>query len=1480
MKKIFTIITIFALIGAGLFFPQKSIAGAIPDPSDLAFDTADALKKAALEIPATITQTANSTKNTVRENVLNVIAIQSAKILSAKLSQATYAWVAGGFENGQQLFVNSFEGFLREAGDQAIRKGLTELMSKSHLFLDGEFDISSGGYSNLDGVSALPDWIINYLNREYNKSENIQITSSEMNRLERLIEGVGVKFHSGINGVTATSCANTVTGCIGNANLATPTTIWTANNRCEYDSNFDSVLGYPFDIVCRIRNTTYDIKIGMRDGSILYFRTTAWLKDPYTWNSGLETGPNSFTDPITGQTITLPGGPFNPTIEAFEGAPVNVASNQKGKELVSKRGTDTPAKPYKTENWDRGELNAFANQITRTTVQAYHSTLAGTVETTLKEELGPNWTRFTDDATVGFNPLAPYASFELLLQPGNNPVGTMFETGNRIAQQAEKNLEQKMIKSQSSGIIPQELCEKKGSIAYPDGTTEETCERFNILTPVTSITGQLEADLMARADAKAITEWEQIGYEAVIGIASAAMKGGIALLSQDLKNASSEVSAQIKQLGSLSSIFGGAVDDLVTDSEDSWQMIAGRNINFADLNFQINLTAREARALYNLSDELERLAGPVMVLDQECVFGPDFGWEQRLRDNFRTDSERLSQAIQAIDGSQDEPNRKERARVNLFNFMEDALEDQISWTNDAMNSAHPFQFQATNLSFVNRIPPQLGRRQSYIDSAKEKQDAVQTLSNVREILRQTPGASILLTQAPTWSDSIEESLSFTSELASTGVSREEEFSRAEISNLAGRVETIAPIDENQLNIPVVNIIKPMIRVPAQSSPYYFNIMEGVTVENGNGDPINSNMTITITRYREDGGTPDVIFQGEPEIENQQLTYNLNLGESGNPEDVEDFFDATEFDDATYKVSLGMPDGTEKVITYGFNYLISYQATDSNGNQSPEVSRWVYVDTIDEHLNKLVIYNEEFNGFVQNLVNQPANIKRQLSRAVNLYLGVENSISSEGSLRNTESSVQQVKDNYEVAYELMDQCWLELYRLDKWIPIENIPGEKSNITYPQKNPTTTTTVVRGENSETITYPALLSSQYQNVWNTFISSRNVAIRSDYRIPYITKDLPYTIERQVASSAKLRDTLKSYSRPFTSIVNVINKAIDNAQDEGLSGLFSKNEQPQSAPVFVPDFRCELGVEAVISLREICASSQSSNTNACVSNVLRAYEDLHCISKADVWPETFNSSSAYAGDPFVPRVYMRKNSNLDNTRIQDAVYPGRQQIGTFEGTHPTIADYNSGRLAPLNCLASTAPKKGSAVGSPIDNCTFNLGTMIHKVPPIEEEFLVKERPYPLTINGRSIYTTGLTENYLWTILPFRDAWANPAEFNYNLPVQFSGWYPSADAPPNQRQWISGVVHSFETYKEHTMDILYCNTNSILFNTLHDFNEKWGVGNDEDKDEWWDGTYKEDDLITPNTAKVGSAMWRNVQRCADWTKSGLSDYLEFPKSN
>ena len=490
------------------------------------------------------------------------------------------------------------------------------------------------------------------------------------------------------------------------------------------------------------------------------------------------------------------------------------------------------------------------------------------------------------------------------------------------------------------------------------------------------------------------------------------------------------------------------------------------------------------------------------------------------------------------------------------------------------------------------------------------------------------------------------------------------------------------------------------------------------------------------------------------------------------------------------------------------------------------------------------FNREYGDFLSSIADAPLGTRARLSQAVNLYLGIEKEISSEDSLQETRGVQQRAAQKLDDTFDLLDECWLAFRELDTLIPREDIPGIIGS----------TLTTVRDPIADGVLDPV-----YSDEWSDFVGL--LERREDDRISYISRALPYQVQRGTATRQR------KVSPVVGSVINVFGKVYDfiksgTTTPPNLQALIKRGQIPDIVYAEVPDFQCSLDAEKLIELDEIC-----NNNITCADRILNTYEQYHCISTREFVDQ---------GERAIMR---RKNRDGDGSQISDKWSPGREPIGMYTGIFhlpdtdgdPTNGIQRSTNDCPLpNASSPKVDFKGNVLGSPINNCDFWHGTLVHRSPSIPSNKIYDEAA------GR-----GLSKGS-YQVHPFLVEWSDKSTANFSWPVRYTGYQPSPTSP--NREWIEGVMHTVDVYGDHTRGTLYCNTNGIIVNTLHDFNEFWAVTNNSEKDNWWNGEFEEDG-ITPKTSNLGGTQnggfryWENIQRCDDWTKSDLSTYTAFPKA-
>lgn len=1376
IKYLAATLVFFGLLLIGLPKPAEA---QIPPP-DFVANIINSLNNVKASAEQTV-ETANSTKQLIKENVLDKLAIIAARIAAEKLTNATYQWVQGGFKGGQQLYVSSFTDFLAETGDAALRAGLNKLTKN---MITDQYSPANNGEATI-GILIAPTWIQDYIMARMNLKD--------VDALEKLVSAVGISETTNYCGGTGYDG-----GCVNSPNAPI---VGNCGNLSQNE--------------CIMRATEWQVSVALRNGTLVTFNTTGWFGNE---ENAYPTGASKI-----------------PTNSVKPGDPVGQAAS--------------------VSSYSSGQLNAFGTALTRSAVAAYHSTISGTIETTLKEELGPNWLDFANDVTVGYNRFDAYSSWELLLAAGNNPVGTIYETANRIALSADKKLQAAVTEVTAPGFLPDKLCKEEGAITFADGTEQSICKLFETNSP-TSLVGQNVGAAVTKAfdlstDA---TEWQQLGVQILADAASAVVTGGLEAVAGEIRNKSAEATAQIRQLGPISYLFGQATENTTLGDDQAWQLLSSRDIDFSELNEKISLTAREARSATLLGETLQALAGPTLVLDQECVFGPDFGWEQRLKSNFDEDVTRLRSEVAKQEASDGKDRDNDLARRQLLNTLEEELERQIDWVKEAMPT-NPFPFQQQFSNLVRTSIDDITEGKEYADLAANKQAAATTLIQVRDTLLAVPGAAVLLQTPPVWQDNPDEIIDKVTSLGSIdeAVLTDPENS----SNTITREDILAQANKEgaiaREGVPTITISRANLTLPYQEEPYLFDVLTGVdardteddraALSDPNKQPIyeqlvnNANNNIT--------------------IETPQLNSDGTFAKDANGNTVYVATNDTEIDlnQQTIIPAVTNPDGTiaSPATTQGITFRVTYRVTDAQGNTTT-ARRIINVQTFDEYLQDLSDYNRRLSTFLQEIAASSRQNRALLSQAVNLYLGVEEDLSTESSVRSTEGKLEQAAQKVDNMNSSLELCWLALYELDTLVDQEDFP--RVNNQPSADGDTSPVDVLDGFG---------VNSAYTGAWGDL--QERLALKlpqgADSRVPYIKRTIPISVSRNLAQSPLENLAISGLATgidnvgdwveenpwvKYLSPAALLYSSLTPDTPKGVESIVRYILKPTEIEATVPDFQCALDNELRTVIQDTC------NSVACTNSLYRAYENYHCISRAQNYPIDDGDTEQD-----------RRNGNGD--RIANAYDLGRYPIGIFEG-NMELTDNWPGNTpdepgfqknvdqcqTAYNAAGNNGKFKETVLGSPINYCNFWYGTLIHRIPSIETNAPVR--------NGVAYGQA--------SIHAFTDAWG---QNNSIWPVNFNGYYPSPESSP--RHWISGVMHTVDVYGDHTRGILYCRYNSILFNPLYSFNEfKFGLT----APEWWTGEF---DQTTgqPIVGRVGYRYWEDVQRCDDWTQSDLSTYTEFPNN-
>ncbi len=1354
-----------ALLVAGLaiFIPNQATAQ-VPPPDFIA-NILNSINNAKASAEATI-QTGNSTKQLVKETVLDKLAIVAARIAAEKLTNATYQWVQGGFKGGEQLYVSSFKDFLAETGDAALRAGLNELTKNQ---ISSVYNPAQNGEVSI-GIITSPTWIQDYIKQRMGLKDD--------DALEKLVSSVGIsEITNYCNGTGWDG------GCINSTTLPI-----VGNCPANYTPNQCSMLG-----------TEWKVNVALRNGTLVEFITTGWFGD------------ESRSHPAGVSKVTTGVG-------------------------IIPEGQSSDVRSYSD-----GQLNAFGTALTRSAVAAYQSTISGTIETTLKEELGPQWLNFANDITVGYNRFDPYAGWELLLAAGNNPVGTIYETANRIALSADKKLQAAVTEATAPGFLPDKTCKTEGAITFADGTEQTICKLYETNSPA-SLVGQNVGAAVTESFGLAtdLNEWEQLGVQVLADATTAVVTGGLQAVAGEIRNKSTEVTAQIRQLGPISYLFGEATSELSLGDDQSWQLLSSRDIDFAELNERISLTAREARTAALMGEILLGLAGPTLVLDQECVFGPDFGWEQRLKSNFDEDITKLRTEVAKDEAAGKNSSDRDDARAQLLETLEEELESQIDWVKEAMPS-NPFPFQQQFINLVETSIDDINEGKEFADLAAAKQAAATTLIQVRDTILSVPGAEVLLQTPPVWQENPEEVIDKVTGLGSIDESVTSDpdggsfaITQEDILGQSNRDGTIA-----REGVPTITINRTNLTLPYQEEPYEFDVLIGVDARDTENDRLsltfntvksaydilveNQNNNILIERREEDGTYTQLTASTTISL-NERVVIPEVLDNNG----------------------LVLTPETSK----GIRYRVTYTVEDQEGNIGT-ARRFINVKTFDEYLQDLSDYNRNLSTFLQNIGSATRQERALLSQAVNLYLGVEKDLSSESSVRDTEGALEQARQKVVNMNSSLEICWLALYELDTLVPQEDFP--RANNQPGNEGEVSPVDIFQGYG---------MSPSFLDEWADLQARIALKIpeNGDSRIPYIKRSVPLSVSRSAAKSplgdavvGGIRDGADSVNdwvkeNPwvrYLSPATILYSALTPDTPTGFESIVRYILKPDEAEVIVPDFQCSLDSELQNLITDVCT------TTACVNDMYATYERYHCISQA-------------INRPIDDEDNVQDRRNGRNDRIANAHNPGRLAIGLFEGVMD-LPDHDLNdpgyQLQVDTCKNANQANGGNnkfkevVLGSPINDCDFWYGTLIHRIPSIETSSPVR--------NGVAFGQA--------SIHAFTKAWADN---NYIWPATFNGWWETPQSNP--RFWQSGVMHTVDVYGDHTKGVLYCRFNSVLFNPLWSFNTfKFGIT---DPDAWWTGRFDEA-TGQPITKSVGLRFWEDVQRCDDWTRSDLSTYTEFPNN-
>ncbi len=1139
---------------------------------------------------------------------------------------------------------------------------------------------------------------------------------------------------------------------------------------------------------------------------------------------------------------------------------------------------DGTGKPVRAETLPGKDVNAFATRLAQNTVREYGSTLAGTVETTLESILGEQWLNYGKDATIGFDPLDPYGGWDALLLPGNNAIGTAFTVANRVALSADRRLKAALTEATSGGILPEKTCEREGQQLFRDGTAQSICKAFTTNSPSAAV-GETLAGAITKSFAVTgeVDTWQKLGGELLAEAASAVIRGGIQAAAGEIRNRSQEVVAQVTQLGPFSYLYGKVADNLTTGDDQAWQLLGNRDIDFSLINKQINATSRQANALRQAGEVFQAAGAPLLVLDQECVLGPDFGWEQRLRSNFRNDTRALFEEVnQNINSNTD----KRRAQRQFMKDLEEELDRQVSLVNEAMPDS-PFALQFEFSTIVDAAIKEVGQGSQILEEASQKQNAVSTMIRVRELIEDLgPEASILTKQPPTWEDDPE--LVFGSgvnDLGNLEIS-EDRLTKDELKDFGS---TESGSTSNAFSKPRIIVSGTNITVPHQEDDYAFNIMQNIAVVDAE-DSQNATLQADLNSQLVDNITVTRIVPGNPAlntpatlttIPNQPGVF-INISESYTaPAVPEVVAQPAQYAGNGALISEQIPGSPgQPEMEKGYQYRITYSVTDSDGNTST-ANRVLHVQTYEQHLSELTDFNRKLQAFIASVPSADNTFKLKLSRIINLYLSIEEDIGSDAGVRNAEAELQRAEQLFADLYDNLDRCYVALWKLDKLIPENLMPGNHltiNNLPFDFDTPSGKIQVTPNINS--------LTTSNNPGWSALQDILEDNIRIDSRVPYVMRAIEREGRPEPANTdgAPSRDILQT----ATNISSFGGDSVTGYLWDTVGSFSNNNEalrivqffaRPNIVEFATPDFQCSLDTDILEKLK------QNGYTNAQIRTLLIDYQNHFCISK-------LNTDAVFQTNRDIRRID-NTNSNSDS-KLSNAYSLGRYGIGQFdwyldqpEGIFPqsqSVSENNILFRNPQGCNNSYPSFRRDVLGSTI-NCNHFGGTLVHSSPAYPDEAVleglaVDYDPYAI-FHPYVLTNPGANENTNANVSP-NLARRNNYTYPYTAEVSFDD-PPYIYGEPEKR---SVKMFSVDVYREHTERRLYCRHRSILFQPLKNFNSLFDIDNNGGGgvDRWWTGDLRNDG--TPETNDIGNAgnLWTDVQRCADWTLSDLSTYLDYPK--
>lgn len=1417
---------------------------------------------------ASVVDTASTVEQSFLSKVLDFAAVTLAQTATKVLSGKITNWLSNGAK-GPLFTKDDFKTLLLDVADQTLRAALTELdINKAdNEFPFEEFNLDPVLVSNVEGVST-SQWITRFV------EEYVTFTA-----IGSPIAGDSLGFSE-------------LTSFYENGVLKPEFQTGGANSG-QYSPDREM-----WAYTIPLKNCTY-IKIAVNHDD----RPIAYT------NSGTVNSPNPKPKPTD---YLRPVENSNTKKLEFRATHVERGPGGATTEIR------TNYEPFETGSWDCGGGTPFALDLARTIVNKRNVDFEDIVEVSFEKITGINLNDFIEDASLAYEEADPYFLWGLAGEPENTPIGSNLNYAAAVGRQITQQLKDKELDFTAPGFLPDVTCGKKRAITYPDGSEELICDKNQTLSPQAAVAGYAkEALTTSFKNLENTDKWQKILFTAAIQLTTSALEGGLNYVANEIRSSKNSQTVAIEGLGPYDQLDADAANNSDGQDDNAWQRIADRKVDFSQLDEQINLTLTEAEWLRRSVEEMRELPALYYVLDKYFALGPDIGWEERMKQNFGNDISRLVQKVSRESGDGNDS----QSRANLLEHLQRELAREISYTKEALETI-PYPGQVIIQDTLKKVESDAIFREETKNRATDKRNTATLLISIRdEILGSIGGSqnlSLLLEKPPVWPDRFivdryKVSLEESSLAQLVRKAREANWDNAQVQSELqfSSTELTAAVERRDASLGFGGGVTGSSRTPQTRSSVVSPDQDALDTTGTQGDVDGDSVPDdiesllcesfgTCTAINPSNGTL-VEFNAQTDTDGDGVSdYQEFLAgehpvyESYGPIDLNGDGDTFDLVDINGDGTIDLREGDRDCNGDGdFNDTcsIAVNITDADGDgfinenedrsdctsaSCPNYTSVSIPEKVNTYLGALEEYNRRFNGFVESLNENTSNSKAMrviLNRLVNRYLGVQNNISKESSLRQAESGYDLAKEKINNLRTLMDQAYLTWYRLDKGSELPETDANNDGL-------------IDAIGRTGISVPGFgFIEDIPDMWclndDNETAGKCLGVQA---LPYQGTTLRRSVDGQPARVLRMlgAPVTQNGNNPRCPALRIIPDA--NAQTgertictnggpigptpQSLTLLTLPTQQISSGDTLTLTFPTNINLTGLTHNDVDITLDIEDNFGFVTPTPM----DLGPSAVGQTWGVTFSTRT------MTMRVGTGVNPGplLQAMKINIGTTASHQANGTNELTNTSSSatsatlSFNGANPQSINIPGVTPTGGGSG-----NFYTEPMASIMHRLPAPAFNW------YQWRVPGTWLFYK-LHQSPKVTVLE-NDGSGNTKEVNNPYHLQYPLDIPRNICPVDDTEcytWVdvntdtgvvtpeferaSGVVYNLQQpYYSDQLDQLYCNFHGLLFNDLNVYmNKVTGVN----EDRW----YKDDGTL--NT--IGQKWWKNPQKCTDWYRSEYGDYL------